>query len=118
MQALCAPLTLTSRGKAQVWPSNLAAGRIRPSVDFVDGSGNKKPGTVRSQIVPCPALTASATQVFARLGILIDLLLFSVHYRTILFNIFRLYASLKESIRLHILQYHLILLRNSSFLVH
>jgi hypothetical protein len=53
---------------------------IRRSVDFVDGSGNKRPRTVRSQIVPHPVLTVSATQASALLRHLIDLLSFSIEW--------------------------------------
>jgi hypothetical protein len=100
MQALRAPIGFMSQGKERVFPGSLANGWIRPSVDFVDGSGNKKPGTMRSQIVPPPALTASATQVSARPRILIDLLLFSVRYLANIIQYVSFIRYLSESIPL------------------
>jgi hypothetical protein len=86
-------------GKGAVFPGNLANGPIKPSVDFVDGSGNKTPDTVRSQIVPFPVLTALATQVFARLRILIDLLLFSVQSRAKIIHYISFIRCTKEEVR-------------------
>jgi hypothetical protein len=65
---------------------------------------------VRSQIVPRPALTLSATQASALLRHLIDLLSFSIHNRAIIIHYidFKRYAD--ESIVLYILYYYSILL--------
>ena len=99
MQALYELVRLTSRGKERVFPGNPANGPIKPSVDFVDGSGNKTPDTVRSQIVPFPALTALATEVSARLRILIGLLLFSVQSHANIIHYIYFIRCTKEELR-------------------
>jgi hypothetical protein len=70
------------------------------SVDFIDRDGNKTPGTVRSQIVPRPALTTSATQTSTLLGSLSDLPLFSIQYLEVHRQLYLCHTCLNGSISL------------------
>jgi hypothetical protein len=70
------------------------------SVDFIDGDGNKTPRTVRSQIVPPPALTSLATQASTLLGNLSDLLPFSIQLLQLRHGLYLCYTRLNESISL------------------